>query len=147
MPVDKNILDDYIDACALIRETEKDIREIKKRRKTIEIDSVKGSMNDFPYAPQNFKIQGVAYSVLQEPGVLEHQERILEERKANAEKLKTEVDAWMNTIPMRMQRIIRMKFFEKRTWEKVAMKMGRKATPESVKKEFQRFLEESKKMS
>ena len=138
--MDKNILDDYIDACALIRETEKDIREIKKRRKTIEIDSVKGSMNDFPYAPQNFKIQGVAYSVLQEPGVLEHQERILEERKANAEKLKTEVDAWMNTIPMRMQRIIRMKFFEKRTWEKVAEGLGRGISGEAARKDFENFI-------
>jgi len=145
--MNKSILDDYIDACALITETEREIRELKRKRKTIVVDSVKGSMEEFPYAAQSFRIQGIAHSVLDEPGELGRQERILEERKANAVKLKTHVDAWMNTVPMRMQRIIRMKVFERKTWEKVAMKMGRRATAESVKKEFQRFLEENKRLS
>jgi len=145
--MNKSILDDYIDACALITETEREIRDLKRKRKTIVVDSVKGSMEEFPYAAQSFRIQGIAYSVLDEPGELGRQERILEERKDNAVKLKTHVDAWMNTVPMRMQRIIRMKVFERKTWEKVAMKMGRRATAESVKKEFQRFLEENKRLS
>ena len=48
----------------------------------------------------------------------------------------------MNTIPVRMKRIIRYKVFEGMTWQQVAKKMGRKATEESVKKEFQRFFKE-----
>ncbi|MFR1308402.1 MAG: hypothetical protein ACLSCO_05680 [Gallintestinimicrobium sp.] len=64
---------------------------------------------------------------------------MLERRKANAEKIKLNVEEWMLTIPARMQRIIRWKFFEGLTWDEVAVKMGRNATGESVKKEFQRF--------
>ena len=47
----------------------------------------------------------------------------------------------MNTIPVRMQRIIRYKVFEGMTWQQVAKKMGRKATEISLKKEYQRFFE------
>ncbi len=66
----------------------------------------------------------------------------MEKRKADAEKIKTKVEEWMNTLPVRMQRIIRYKVFEGMTWQQVAKKIGRKATEESVKKEFQRFLKE-----
>lgn len=51
--------------------------------------------------------------IVENPGEWKKQEAILEGRKANAEKLKTKVEAWMNTIPMRMQRIIRLKHFER----------------------------------
>lgn len=33
--MDKRILNDYIDACAYIRETEAEIRSLKKSRKTV----------------------------------------------------------------------------------------------------------------
>ena len=70
------------------------------------------------------------------------EEKVLKKRKADAEKIKTKVEEWMNTLPVRMQRIIRYKVFEGMTWQQVAKKIGRKATEESVKKEFQRFLKE-----
>ena len=138
--MDKSILRDYIDACELIKETEEDIRQLKRQRKTIVTDSVKGSMHEFPYAAQNFKIAGVSHTVIKHPGELKKQETILEERKANAEKIKTKVEAWMNTIPMRMQRIIRMKFFERKSWDKVAKKMGRNATADGVRMELNNFM-------
>ena len=34
-PLDKGILEQYIDACELIKETEADMRRVKKQRKTI----------------------------------------------------------------------------------------------------------------
>ena len=68
------------------------------------------------------------------------EEKLLEERKANAEKLKLEVEAWMNTIPNRMQRIIRYKIFDGMTWEQVAKKIGRKATGDSVRMELNNFM-------
>ena len=46
----------------------------------------------------------------------------------------------METIPMRMQRIIRYKIFEGMTWKEVAEKMGRKNTENGIKKEFERFM-------
>ena len=58
IPVDKEILSQYIDACELIKETEEDIRRVKRQRKTILQDRVHGSMKEFPYTAQSFKIRG-----------------------------------------------------------------------------------------
>lgn len=65
---------------------------------------------------------------------------MLKFRKEDAEKIKLQVEAWMNTIPQRMQRIIRMKFFEEKTWGEVAARLGRKATADSVRMEFNNFM-------
>ena len=139
--MDKNILNDYIDACALVQETERDIRALKKKRKTIIQTNVSGSNPDFPYQPQHFKIEGTTFTYADD-SALRWDEGLLERRKANAEKIKLNVEEWMLTIPARMQRIIRWKFVEELTWEEVAVKMGRKATGDSVRLEFQRFMAE-----
>lgn len=139
--MDKNILNDYIDACALVQETERDIRALKKKRKTIIQTNVSGSNPDFPYQPQHFKIEGTTFTYADD-SALRWDEGLLERRKANAEKIKLNVEEWMLTIPARMQRIIRWKFLEELTWEEVAVKMGRKATGDSVRLEFQRFMAE-----
>ena len=141
--MDKQILYQYIDACELVKETEEDIRKIKQMRKRIEQDIVKGSSHDFPYTPVNFHVEGLSYSAVSGPRGLEVQEQILEERKAAAQAIKLQVEAWMLTIPQRMQRIIRYKIFEEMTWAEVAVKMGRKATADGVRVEFQRFMEEN----
>ncbi len=139
--MDKNILNDYIDACALVQETERDIRALKKKRKTIIQTNVSGSNPDFPYQPQHFKIEGTTFNYADD-SALRWDEGLLERRKANAKKIKLSVEEWMLTIPARMQRIIRWKFLEELTWEEVAVKMGRKATGDSVRLEFQRFMAE-----
>lgn len=140
--MDKHILEQYIDACELIKETEEDIRRVKKQRKTILNDRVHGSMKEFPYTAKGFKIHGVAYSVVSDPGALEAYERLLEERKAQAEAIKVQVETWMNTIPQRMQRIIRYSIFQRMSWGEVAARLGRNATADSVRMEFQRFMGE-----
>ena len=139
--MDKNILNDYIDACALVQETERDIRALKKKRKTIIQTNVSGSNPDFPYQPQHFKIEGTTFNYADDSAP-RWDEGLLERRKANAKKIKLNVEEWMLTIPARMQRIIRWKFLEELTWEEVAVKMGRKATGDSVRLEFQRFMAE-----
>ena len=139
--MDKQILYQYIDACELIRETEEEIRRIKRYRKRIEQDVVKGSSHDFPYTPTNFHVEGLSYTVIRDPRSLEVQEKILEQRKAAAEEIKLQVEEWLVTVPPRMQRIIRYKVFEGLTWGQVAAKMGRKATADSVRLEFQRFMD------
>ena len=138
--MDKRILEQYIDACELIKETEEDIRRVKKQRKTILNDRVHGSMKEFPYTAKGFKIHGVAYSVVSDPGALEAYEQLLEERKARAEVIKVHVEEWMNTIPQRMQRIIRFKFFEGLSWGETAARIGRKATADSIRMEFANFM-------
>ena len=132
--MDKEILTQYIDACELIKETERDIQRLRQRRKVILQDSVKGSMHEFPYAIQSHHIEGLAYATVRTPSLLD------EERRAAAAEIKVRVEAWLNTIPQRLQRIIRMKFFEELTWGEVAVRMGRKATADSVRMEFTNFM-------
>ena len=134
--MDKTVLNDYIDACENIKDTEKHIARLKKRKKTVIQTNVSGSNPEFPYEKKHFKVQGVQFSYTDEDR-LKKEEAVLEERKANAEELKLEVDQWMNTIPNRMQRIIRYKIFEGMSWEDVAKRLGRKATGDSVRKEYE----------
>lgn len=141
--MDKGILEQYIDACELVKETEEQIRRLKNNRKTVVVDTVKGSMHDFPFAPKSFKVTGIAHDVVADPGQLDREEAILRERLQNAERIKYDVEIWMNSISVRMQRIIRYKIFEKMTWEQVARRLGRKATGEGVRKEYENFMKES----
>lgn len=138
--MDKNILSQYIDACELIKETEEEIKKLNRKKKTVIQTNVSGSNPEFPYNPQHFKIQGTTFNYADD-SQLRYQKKILEERKSQAEKLKINVEGWLNTIPPRMQRIIKYKVFEELTWQQVARKMGRRATEEGVRKEFNRFFE------
>lgn len=83
-------------------------------------------MHDFPFAPKSFRQEGIAYATVADPGQLDREELLLEERKAAAAQIKSQVEAWLNTIPVRMQRIIRYRIFEELSWRQVAMKMGRR---------------------
>ena len=85
--MEKKVLEQYIDACELIKETEKDIRRLKKKRQTIVQTNVSGSNPDFPYNPQHFKIAGTAFTY-EEDARLRHEEKILEERREQAQYLK-----------------------------------------------------------
>ena len=137
--MDKRLLSDYIDACELVKETEKDIFRLNHKKKTIIQEKVKGSMHEFPYTEQSFKIQGSAFSV-KDDDHLQHEEELLKQRKANAKQIKVQVEEWMLTIPVRMQRIIRYRYLEWMTWEQVAARMGRRATADSVRMELNNFL-------
>lgn len=138
--MDKNILSQYIDACELIKETEEEIKRLNRKKKTVIQTNVSGSNPEFPYNPQHFKVQGTIFNYADD-SQLRYQKKILEERKSQAEQLKINVEGWLNTIPPRMQRIIKYKVFEELTWKQVARKMGRRATEEGVRKEFNRFFE------
>ena len=139
--MDKQILEQYIDACELIKDTKEEIRKLRKRRSQIQQDSVKGSAHEFPYTLQTYHLEGLGYAAVKDPDELDRMEELLAERIRNAEKIKRQVEAWLNTVSPRMQRIIRYRIFEELTWAQVAVKMGRKATEEGIRKEFIRFME------
>lgn len=137
--MDKKILQEYIDACELVKETEEDIRRLNQKKKTVIQTNVKGSMHKFPYVEQHYKIQGTTFTV-KDDSQLRYEEKVLAQRKAAAEQVKLQVEEWMLCIPSRMQRIVRYRYLEGLSWEQVAVRMGRKATENSVKKEFERFM-------
>lgn len=137
--MDKNLLEQYEDACALIIETEQEIKEIEQQKKRVMRDKVKGSMDEFPYTQRSFSVEGIIFAD-DDKSHLMKKEKILRERKANAENIKMEVEEFLNAIPLRMQRIIKYKVIKKMTWEKIAVRMGRKCTADSVRKEYERFM-------
>ena len=141
IPMDKSVLEQYIDACAQIREIEADIKRLKKRKSVVQ-DSVRGSNSEFPYQPKSFHLEGTTEQI-GDRDMLEEEQRLLDERKAAAIRIKIDVEAWMLTIPIRMQRIIKWKIFDGLTWQQVANKLGNKATESSAKKEFERFLKKN----
>lgn len=140
IPLDKQILEQYIDACELIKDTKEEIRKLRKHRSQIQQDSVKGSAHEFPYTLQTYHLEGLGYAAVKDPDELDRMEKLLEERIRNAEKIKRQVETWLNTISPRMQRIIRYRIFEELTWAQVAVKMGRKSTPDGIRKEFEAFM-------
>ena len=140
MPLDKRVLNDYIDACAQVKETKDALQKLQKAKKRRELDAVKGSSHEFPYTMQTYHLDGLAYAVVMDPGEEDRLEEILRERLRNAERIKHDVEAWLNTIPMRMQRIIRYRIFEELPWAEVAARMGRKATPDGIRKEYENFM-------
>ena len=141
--MDKEILKQYIDACEQVKEAKADILRLKKNRKKIVQDRVSGSAHEFPYTAKSFHIEGLSYPVVKDPDELDRLEAILQERLQKAEEIKRQVEAWMLTIPQRMQRIIRYRVFEELSWNEVAIRMGRKATADSVRKEYENFMKEA----
>ena len=103
------------------------------------IDKVKGSNPEFPYEPRSFGIAGTTETYVN-ADALRYEEQLLETQKQEAEDLKAQVDKWMKTIPYRMQRIINYKIFKELTWEETAKLMGRNATGEGIRMEYNRFM-------
>ena len=136
--MDKKILEDYIDACAFIKDTEAEIARLEKKKRYVQ-DKVRGSNLDWPYEERSFNIGGTTETV-QDSDALAKERQILDEQRRIAMDLKLGVEEWMKEIPFRMQRIIKYKFFNRLSWEEVATLMGKKCTADSVKKEFQRFM-------
>lgn len=136
--MDKKILDQYIDACELIKETEMEILRLENMQVQMAQDSVTGSNPNYPYEQRRFKIEGVIFSC-GDAARLDRQRKILEQRRQQAQEIKIEVESWMNTLPMRMQRIIRYHFFSGYTWGETARRMGRRSTADSVRKEFENY--------
>ena len=87
MSIDTGILNDYIDACAVIKETEEEIKKLKKKKRTILQTNVKGSNPEWPYEKQHFTIQGTAFDFVDD-GQLRIEEQMLKRQRANAEELK-----------------------------------------------------------
>lgn len=140
--MDKRILEEYIDACEVIKETEAEIHKLEERKSITANETVSGSNPEFPYNPQHFKVQGTTYSY-EDDRKIRAKKEILKKKKEKAEELKLQVEVWMISIPFRMQRIIKYKIFEEMTWQQVADRMGRNTTEASVKMEFKRFFEKN----
>ena len=64
---------------------------------------------------------------------------ILKWQIARAEEIKAAVEKELEEAPLRIQRIIQIKYFEGKTWEETAERISGDATAENVRKELERF--------
>lgn len=138
--VDKEILDQYIDACTLLKEIEQEVKKLEKEKCKIERDKVCGSNHDFPYQQRSFLIEGV---VEKKSNALDRKRKVLQKQRAQAEEIKLLVEEWIPTLPLRTQRIVRLRFIDGLSWRDVARKIDRRATADSIRIELQRFLEKN----
>lgn len=138
--MDKRILSQYIDACELIHETEREIRRLESLKGRAVSDSVKASNPEFPYQPMTVHIEGIGTEASKRELRLHLKRQALEDQKENADQIRVAVEMWLPSVPLRMQRIIRAHVFNALTWEETARQMGRRATGDSLRMEFERFM-------
>ncbi len=139
MPMEKSVLSDYIDACEFLKETEKEIKKLEGKRRIVQ-DKVKGSNPEWPYEERSFALGGVVETD-EDSDRLRHERRLREIQREAAEELKLRVEEWMINIPFRMQRIIKYKFFNRLSWDEVAVLLKAKSG-ESIRKEFENFMKQ-----
>lgn len=135
--MNKTVLYEYIDACAVLAETEAEIERLEKKKNIVH-DKVYGSNPEWPYEPMAFKIEGTCEA----PGdmyLLRRKRELLDAQKKEAAALKHQVEVWLNEIPFRMRRIVRYKYFERLSWEEIADRMKARSG-ESLRKELEKFL-------
>lgn len=136
----KQVLNDYVDACELVRETEEDIEELEQKQTAVTSDKVKGSMNEHPYTQQSFNIEGLAYDEKRNERLTKEMD-ILSKRREKANSVRLQALEVINQAPIRIQRIIRFRYEKKLTWEEAADRM-KGSTSGGLKMELKRFFEE-----
>ena len=104
--MDKRILEEYIDACEVIKEAEAEIRKLESKKSITANETVSGSNPEFPYNPQHFKVQGTTYSYSDDVRIRQKKE-ILRQKKEKAEQLK-EIIA---TFSVEAKIVVRKKYY------------------------------------
>ena len=112
--MDRKTLEQYPDVVADIADTEAEIKLLTGR--SIEIDTVRGSMPDFPYVSHPITIAGVTDSA-----ELQQKQQELAELK----RLKREMDDFISHLPnRRIRRIVRMRVARGMKWGEIASEIG-----------------------
>lgn len=131
--MNKNIFKDYIDACELEKELEERIRKLEEEG--IAHDVVSGSNPNFPFQAQHFHVEGEK----KQTGI-EAEWIKLSRQHDKVKQIRQQVEEIMEQAPARIQRIIKFKFFDRLSWEQVAIKMGKETTGDNIRMELNRFL-------
>lgn len=142
--VSKEILIQYSDLQEEVKEVRKRIEKTEKQIAKIEeegnvVDTVSGGNGGI----QHFKIEGFPYPEYS------RKKTLLYARKATLASLEMEVMETLNRVEefiasvddSRMRRIITLRFNDNLSWFKVAERLGGKSTADSVRMEFNRFME------
>ena len=108
--MDRKTLEQYPDVVADIADTEAEIKLLTGR--SIEIDTVRGSMPDFPYVSHPITIAGVTDSA---------ELRQKQQELAELKRLKREMDDFISHLPnRRIRRIVILKAVKRKRWQYIA---------------------------
>ena len=109
----KELLEQYPDICA-------EIKELEQRMREPVTDTVSGSSEDYPYTQHAVSIRGVVPTLAEQRDALQKQKEKIEE--------------FVAALPAsRQRRIVTYRAIKGMTWEQVAAKMGHRASADSVK--------------
>lgn len=142
--ISKRILIQYSDLREEVKEVRKKIEETEKQIDKIEyegsvVDTVCGGSGGI----QHFKIEGFPYPEYGRKKILlcDRQE-ILKKREAKLFETLNQVEEFIGSVDdSRMRRIITLRVIDNLSWFKVAKRIGGNATADSVRMEFNRFME------
>jgi len=124
----KQKLEQYTAAKAAIELIDADLR-----RGVMVTDSVMGSMTVHPYTMRRITIEGVDRSLMD----------LLQAKKAELARLRLEVEGFLAGVPdSHIASIIRLRYFEEKTWQGVAMTLGGKNKSSGVRMALYRYLRE-----
>lgn len=124
--MDRKTLEQYPDVVADIADTEAEIKLLTGR--SIEIDTVRGSMPDFPYVSHLITIAGVTDSA---------ELRQKQQELAELKRLKREMDDFISHLPnRRIRRIVILKAVKRVRWRAISDVVG--MTENAVKQAYHR---------
>lgn len=142
--ISKEILNQYSD----LQEEAKEVRgRIEKTEKQIAKIEGEGNVTDTvtggPGNTQHFKIEGFPYPEYS------RKKTLLYARKATLAGLEMEILETVNKVEQfiaelddsRIRRIINLRFIENLSWNQTAHRIGGNATADSIRMEFNRFME------
>ena len=134
------------DKLCRLEDIRKEIKKTKdKLRKLEEKDTglakVQASYNTPPYTKHNIVVQAQTKKTRE---LISRYKSVLRERYDDLLENKIEVEQFINELPnARLQRIFEMRYIDNYSWIKIAYIIGKKATPDSVRKEHDRYLQEN----
>lgn len=142
--ISKEILIQYSDLQEEVKEVRERIEKTEQQIAKIEeegrvIDTVSGGSGGI----QHFKIEGFPYPEYS------RKKKLLYARKATLASFEMELLEMLNQVEeflvslddSRMRRIVTLRFIDNLSWLKVAERIGGKTTADSVRMEFNRFME------
>jgi hypothetical protein len=141
--MDKKILIQYKSIIQEIKDLEERINRINKidkKRNAIIVDSVRGSLNTFPYTEHSIKIEGIPYCRPNSKKIL--YKKLLERAKEKLQDMQIKVEQYIQSIEdSRMRRILRYKYMDDKNWLQIAFLIG--GTADSIRMEHNRFFDKN----
>lgn len=146
--MNKELLAQYVDLQDEIKDLRRRIRDIESKIEQMKaegtvFDSVKGTRQDGTIG--SIRIEGFPYPRYDEKlKKLYCYKEQLEKAELKAVELTNRVEEYINSIAdSRARRIIRYRYIDKLSWNRVADKMGGNSTEDSIRMYVIRFLEKN----